>query len=449
MGLTKIKKGLNLPISGKPNQIVSGAKVVKHAALIGDDYVGLKPTFLVQVGDVVKLGQPLFTDKKMPEVQFTSPACGKVVEINRGEKRIFRSLIIELQGNDEVTFENFNDNQLSGLSQEKVKEILLASGLWSSLRTRPFSKIANPESKPHSIFITAMDTNPLAPSISKLIEGNENNFKTGLKVIEKLTEGSVFLCKDPETQIPIIDSTKLKVEEFTGPHPAGNVGTHIHFLDPVSRTKTVWHINLQDVSAIGHLFTTGKILTERIIALGGYGFKEPRLVKTQLGASIADITANELVEGEIRLISGSVLSGFTAKDDLNYLGRYHQQISAIKEGRDRKFFGWMSPGFNMYSFKNTVMSKIIPNKKYELTTAVHGGKRSIVPSGSFEEVMPMDIIPTYLLRALSVDDVEEAEKLGALELDEEDLALCTFTCPSKVEYGSILRRNLSLIEKEG
>ncbi|MBU1097183.1 MAG: Na(+)-translocating NADH-quinone reductase subunit A [Bacteroidetes bacterium] len=449
MGLHKLKKGLDLPINGKPLQEVKVTKLPKRVALLGDDYVGMKPTMLVQVGDKVKLGQVLFTDKKQPEVKFTSPGSGTVVEINRGEKRVFKSIVIELEGSDEITFQTYSEGELPNLTREKIVEILTESGQWTVLRSRPFSSVANPTNTPHSIFVTAMDTNPLAPDIEKVIAGKENNFINGLTVLSKLTDGKLYLCKKTGAKIPQPKIDSLVVEEFEGPHPSGNVGTHIHFIDPVGRKKFVWYINAQDVVSIGKLFTTGKIDVERVIALAGAAVKSPQLVITRVGAAISDITSGELIEGENRIISGSVLSGRTAANDEAYLGRFHQQISVIKEERSRHFLGWLSPGFNLYSIKNIVLSKLIPNKTFDFSTALHGGHRAIVPSGNFEQLVPLDIIPTYLLRSLAVNDVEEAEKLGLLELDEEDLALCTFSCPSKLDYGPMLRENLTIIEKEG
>jgi Na+-transporting NADH:ubiquinone oxidoreductase subunit A len=449
MGRIKLKKGLDIPIKGKPTQEVSNAPLVKRVAILGNDYVGMKPTMLVQEGDIVKLGQPLFTDKKIPSVQYTSPGSGKVVEINRGEKRVFLSLVIELSGSDEIQFSSTSQNELNSLKREDVVARLLESGEWTSLRTRPFSKVADPETTPHAIFVTAMDTNPLAPSVEKIVSMNETHFKNGLTVISKLTEGKVFVCKSPNSKIPVIESQQISVEEFEGPHPAGNVGTHIHFLSPVNRKKFVWHITAQDVIAIGYLFTTGKIMTDRIIALAGSSVKNPRLLKTRLGASITELVTNELKDENYRTISGSVLSGRNANGAEAYLGRFHQQISVIPNPVKRSFLGWLNPFVNNYSMKNIVFSKLSPSKEYEFNTDLHGGHRAIVPSGNFEEVMPMDILPTYLLRAIAVKDVEEAEQLGILELDEEDLALCTFSCPSKLDYGPMLRENLTIIEKEG
>jgi Na+-transporting NADH:ubiquinone oxidoreductase subunit A len=449
MGLIKIKKGLNLPITGEPEQVISKGNISRRVALLGDDYVGMRPTMTVQIGDQVKLGQLLFTDKKMAGVNYTSPGAGKVIEINRGEKRRFLSIVIELQGEEELTFQSYSETQLDSLDRKKIADHLIASGLGTALRARPFSKVAYPETIPHSIFVTAIETDPLAPAVDKIIELNKQDFLSGLKILAKLTEGKIFLCKSPGAQIPPADITSLSVEEFSGPHPAGLVGTHIHFLDPVGRNKTVWHINAQDVIAIGVLFTTGRLHTERIVSLAGPAVKNPRLIRTRIGVSLEDVVAEELKDGENRIVSGSVVSGHLGSGPRAYLGRYHQQISVLAEGRERKFFGWLNMGTKLYSVKKILLSGFLPGKKFDFNTSLHGGKRAIVPIGSYEKVMPLDIIPNYLLRALAVDDVEEAENLGCLELDEEDLALCSFVCPSKIDHGQNLRRTLTIIEKEG
>jgi Na+-transporting NADH:ubiquinone oxidoreductase subunit A len=294
-----------------------------------------------------------------------------------------------------------------------------------------------------------MDTNPLAPSVAKILAGDERLFRNGLTVLSRLTEGRVYLCKSPAETIPQVQIDSLSVVECSGPHPAGNVGTHIHFIDPAGRNKQIWYINAQDVVDAGMLFTTGKLNVKRLISLAGPSVRNPRLIKTRIGASVEDITSGELKEGEHRMISGSVFSGHTAHEATGYLGRYHQQISVIPEERKKKFLGWLSPGGNLYSVKNILMSALSPHKKFDFGTSTHGDHRAIVPVGAYEKVMPLDIMATYLLRALAVDDVEEAVKLGCLELDEEDLALCTFVCPSKIDHGSELRRNLTVIDKEG
>jgi Na+-transporting NADH:ubiquinone oxidoreductase subunit A len=449
MGHIRIKKGLDLPINGKPEPIIDSGNPVTQVALLGDDYVNMRPQFAVSEGDTVKLGQLLFIDKKMEKVRYTSPGSGKVVAINRGAKRKFLSIVIELDGKEEISFTSYSDQQMKQLDRNQVISRLLASGLWTAIRSRPFGHVANPDSTSHSIFITAMDTNPLSPAIEKILSGHEDAFKRGLQILSKLTDGPVFLCKAKGVIIPVDDMDRLSVEEFSGPHPAGLVGTHIHFLDPVYRGKIVWHIGLQDAIAVGNLFATGRIDVNRIVSLAGPGVRKPRMIRTRIGASTRDLIRNELKHDYQRIISGSVLSGFAAEDATDFLGRYHQQISVVPEYRELGFFGWLNPGFNLFSIKNIVVSRFFPKRRFDFTTAAHGGKRAIVPIGSYEKVMPLDLLPTYLLRALAVDDIEEAEKLGCLELDEEDLALCTFVCPSKINHGENLRRNLTIIEKEG
>ncbi|MCB0746548.1 MAG: Na(+)-translocating NADH-quinone reductase subunit A [Ignavibacteriae bacterium] len=450
MGVIKIKKGLNLPINGEPLTVIDENKKVKTVAILGNDYIGLKPTLVVAVGEKVKLGQLLFTDKKMEGVKYTSPASGTIIEINRGEKRAFLSLVIELEGDDEVTFKNYSESEIPSLKKEVIKEQLINSGLWTSLRERPMSKVANPATEPNSIFVTAIDSNPLAPDVSKILEGKEAQFKNGLRILSKLIDGKLFLCKEEGSKIPSTQLSNLVEQEFSGIHPKGLPGTHIHFLDPTTtRAKKVWYINAQDVAAIGILFSTGKINVERIITLAGPAVKNPRYIKTRIGASLKDICDGELVEGENRIISGSVLSGRNASVEENYLGKYHQQISVLEEHSKRDFLGWVMPSSKLFSVKKVMLSSLTPNKKFNFTTALNGGERAIVPSGSYEKVMPLDILPTFLLRALAVNDIEESEKLGCYELDEEDLALCTFVCPSKIDHGINLRRNLTLIDKEG
>jgi Na+-transporting NADH:ubiquinone oxidoreductase subunit A len=445
----KLGKGLDLPISGTPEQVIRETKHPGQVALLGKDYIGVKPHFTVAAGDYVKLGDLLFVDKKMPSIRYTSPGAGRVVSINRGEKRMLLSIVIQLQGNDEVTFQSYGESQLNSIDSKSVTSLLLVSGLWTAIRTRPFSKVADPDNPPHSIFINAMDTNPLAPSIAHIIERNEHNFINGLTVLSKLTDRKIFLCKAQGNNIPHPDIESMSVAEFSGPHPAGNAGTHIHYLDPVSRNRHVWYINAQEVIAIGLLFTTGRLHVERVISLAGPSVKNPRLLKTRIGGSLNDIIKEELKDGENRTISGSVLSGHTARGTTSFLGRYHQQVSVIPERRKREFLGWLSPGLNLYSVKNIVLSRLFPGRHLSFTTSTHGNRRAMVPVGAYEKVMPLDIIPTYLLRALEAGDIEEAEKLGCLDLDEEDLALCTFVCQSKIDHGAELRRNLTLIEKEG
>lgn len=450
MGLTKIKKGLDLPIDGVPDQsAVQSGKPVQTVALLGEDYVGMRPTMAVQVGDRVKLGDVLFTDKKMAGVQYTSPGAGEVIAIHRGAKRAFLSVVIRLEGNDEVAFESHSEDEIGRLDPEAVKKQLVDSGQWTALRARPFGKGVDPTAEARSIFVTAMDTNPLAADMARVLAGRENHFARGLEIVSKLTDGTIFVCKAPELDLSEIDCDRVRVEDFSGPHPAGLVGTHIHFLDPVHRNKTVWHLGLQDVIAWGHLFATGRIMTERVLSLGGPTVKRPKLIRTRMGASLLDLTAGELENVENRIISGSVLSGRKADEARAFLGRYHQQITALEEGNKRAFLGWLTLGMNFFTIKNLALSKLFFGQRLKLTTSTNGSHRALVPHGNYDDVMPLDILPNFLIRALVTRDLDDAENLGILELDEEDLALCTFSCSSKMDFGPLLRENLTAIEKEG
>ena len=446
----KIKKGLDLPISGQPKQKIEGSPNIKRVALLGREYVGLKPSMLVQEGDCVKLGQTLFTDKKNPRVQFVSPGAGIVETINRGARRVFQSLVVRLEGDDEIEFHQYASTKLNAIDREDVIEQLLRSGLWLALRTRPYSKSPNPDTEPTSIFVNAMDTRPLAANAQTVLKEYQQDFQHGLTILTRLTSGDVYVCSAYEEPINLLSHSQVKQVGFSGPHPAGVPGTHIHFVDPVHGDKMVWHLNYQDVVAIGKLFTTGKLWTDRIISLAGPAIRNPRLLRVRLGASTDDIVEGELKSGECRIISGSVLSGWRAAGWASYLGRFNLQVTALFEGREREFLGWIVPGMKKYSKTNALLSSLFRSRaKFAFTTSQNGSPRAMVPIGSYERVMPLDILPTQLLRALMVKDTDLAQSLGCLELDEEDLALCTFVCPSKYEYGQILRENLTQIEKEG
>ncbi|AXR07785.1 Na(+)-translocating NADH-quinone reductase subunit A [Salinimonas sediminis] len=446
--MIKIKKGLDLPIKGAPEQQISEGNAVTRVAVLGEEYVGMRPTMHVQVGDKVKKGQILFEDKKNPGVKFTAPASGEVVEVNRGAKRVLQSVVVKIEGNESVAFEKIAADQITSASRETIEQQLVDSGLWTALRTRPFSKAPALGSTPHSIFVTAMDTNPLAADPTLIIKERQDDFVSGLNALTVLSGGKVFVCKAAGSDVAT-GNANVEVAEFGGPHPAGLPGTHIHYLDAVSNAKTVWHLNYQDVMAIGALLTTGELDNRRVVALGGPAAKQPRLVRTLLGADIEELTANEIDGGEVRVISGSVLNGITAQGVHGFLGRFHTQISIIKEGREKKFLGWITPGSDKHSVTRAYLGHLGGNKKFDMTTTTNGSERSMVPIGNYERVMPLDIIPTLLLRDLISGDTDSAQQLGCLELDEEDLALCTYVCPGKYNYGPILRSVLATIEKEG
>nr|CBX72676.1 Na(+)-translocating NADH-quinone reductase subunit A [Yersinia enterocolitica W22703] len=389
--MIKIKKGLDIPIAGAPVQIIEEGPTIHHVALLGEEYVGMRPSMLIQEGDWVKKGQALFEDKKNPGVMFTAPASGKVSAINRGERRVLQSVVIEIDGDEQVPFEHYEESSLNQLSDEQVQRHLLASGLWTALRTRPFSKTPVPNSRPRAIFVSAMDTQPLAADPQVIIATESDAFNHGLTILARLTEGKVHVCHAPGQAVASYQNAQVTYNEFSGPHPAGLVGTHIHFLEPVSLNKTVWHVGYQDVIAIGKLFTRGELWTDRIVSLAGPQVEQPVLLRTRLGASLSELTAGRLKEGDNRIISGSVLSGTAFSATHGYLGRFHQQVSVIREGREKELFGWVMPGRDKYSITRTTLGHFFKHKLFAFSTDMHGGERAMVPIGNYERVMPLDI----------------------------------------------------------
>lgn len=443
-----IKKGLKLPISGEPKESLDLSKESQKIAVIGSDFVGMKPTMQVKVGDDVKIGQPLFSCKKNIGLVFTSPGAGKVTAVNRGARRAFQSVEIELsKEEDSVSFSTHITKSANDYTSEEVTKLLIESGEWKGLRQRPFEKVADVTVKPESLFITATDTNPLAPNPEFVIGQFQDEFKAGVVALSKIPKNKTYVCKSAEAKI---ESYGTNCVEFSGPHPAGNVGTHIHFVDPVNPTKIVWHIGYQDVIAIGRLVLTGKLLIDKMITIGGPLASKPRYLKVRKGAQVSKLIAGEIKEGKpLRAIAGSVFNGYTAEGALDFLGAYSNQISLIEEDDKREFLGWHSPGFDKFSIRNTFLSKLIPGKTFDLGSSTHGSLRAMVPTGAFEKVMPLDILPTQLLRALASNETDLAQDLGCLELAEEDIALLTFAAPGKVDFGLVLRKVLDTIEREG
>ena len=444
----KIKKGLNIPLPGAPEQSVSPGAVVTSVALFGPDTNDLKPRMLVQEGDRVKLGQTIYTDKTNPGVNFTSPGSGIVAAVNRGERRVLQSVVIKLDGDDAVEFAKYPAAELDGLDDEAVRKNLIDSGLWTALRTRPFSKIPAPDAKTRAIFVTAIDTNPLAADPTVIIKRNPEAFANGLTLLSKLTDGPVYVCTALDSGIAAPDGEKFQHAEFSGPHPAGLAGTHIHFLEPVSEQKIVWHIGYQDVIAVGQLFTTGRLPVELVVSIGGPVVNNPRLIATRLGANTSDLISGEIDAGNVRVISGSVLNGHRASGWAAFLGRYDDQLTVLQEGKEREFLSFMRPGFGKFSAARAFAGGLF-GKSLSMTTSQNGSPRAMVSIGSFEQVMPLDILPTPLLKAILVRDTDGARDLGCLELDEEDLALCSFVCNGKYEYGPHLRKTLHEIEVNG
>lgn len=443
-----IKKGLDVPIAGEPRQEIENFSRSSHVAILGEEYVGLKPTMLVEVGEQVKKGQPLFEDKRTPGVIFTAPASGEVVAINRGERRVLQSVVIKCHGYDSISFESYDD--IAQVSRELVQGNLVNSGLWTALRTRPFSRVPELNSSPAGIFVTAMDTNPLAADPRIIIAEQEQAFAIGMQVLTRLTDNKVYLCHDEGDNLPGHDLPQVETKGFSGVHPAGLVGTHIHFTLPVGIERAVWHIGYQDVIAYGKLFMSGELYTDRIVSIAGPDVVNPRLIRSQLGAELVESIKDELKPGFSRVVSGSVLSGHTASGPHSYLGRFHNQITALTEDSEHELLSWVRGGSDKFSITRAVTSRFNRSKKlFNMTTHTGGSQRAMMAFGQLDRVMPLDVLPTLLVRDLVVRDTDEAQELGALELDEEDLALCTFVCPGKYDFGKELRACLDIIDREG
>jgi Na+-transporting NADH:ubiquinone oxidoreductase subunit A len=448
----RIRNGLDIPISGAPEQLIHPGPAIQQVALSGLDYPGLKPKLLVAPGDSVGLGQPLFIDKRDPAVHYGSPGQGTVTEVNRGPRRVLETIVVRLADNavEDLSFDPLADGEIRSLDRGSVASRLYESGLWTAFRTRPFSEVPASDSTPRSIFVTAIDTQPLAADPQVVIRAEAGAFASGLLAVSRLTQGSVYLCTAPGWDMSLPDIENLQQAEFAGPHPAGLPGTHIHTLDPVGLESAVWHIGYQDLIAIGKLFSSGHIHTGRVIALGGGCVKEPGLLTVRLGASTDEIVQGYLDDQpSCRIISGSVLSGRNALGSHAYLGRYHHQISAVREGGGRSLFGWMGIRPGQYTASSTLLKRSGHKRKFSFNTSQNGRFSAMIPMRVFEKVMPLDILPSPLFRALMVRDTDQAQALGCLELDEEDLALCSFVCPAKYDYGAVLRINLEQIEKEG
>jgi len=447
-----LKKGLDLPISGEPAQVIHNSEDPARVAIVASDFVGLKPKLLVAEDDQVVRGQALFLHKDNPEVMYTAPLSGRVQAVNRGARRALQTVVIEVGDASDpgLDFGAVSAADLAGLPAVDVVEKLIKSGLWLSFRTRPYSKIPLPTDRPVAIFVTAMESEPLAPDAALIIAEEPDAFEAGLVAIKKLTDGPVHLCSKKGSDVPGAALDGIESHNFSGPHPAGLAGTHMNFICAPTITRTLWSIGYQDVIAIGRLMQTGHLDLRRVVSLAGPMAKEPRLIRTIAGASTYDLIAEEISgDDPCRVISGSVLSGHLAAGPFAFLGRYARQITLIKEDSDKMLFGWITPQFGKYAVQPVLAAALRWRKKFPLTSNLNGGRRAMVPTGTFETLMPQDYLPTQLLRAIIVMDTDSAQELGALELDEEDLALCAFSCPAKYEYGEALRDSLLKIEKEG
>lgn len=442
-----LKKGFDIRLEGSAEKILSSQSEPPLYALKPPDFPGLIPKLNVRPGDKVLAGTPLFHDKIRPDILYTSPVSGNVVAINRGERRLLLDIVVEKSGDEYI---NFGKSDPEAGSRELIKKVLLISGLWPAIRQRPYHIVANPSESPKSIFVSGFDSAPLSPDNDFVMYNfSATHFRSGIAALRKLTDGKVNLVLRGKEDTPAAfrDVPGVEISHFSGPHPSGNVGVHIHHLDPVSKGEVVWYVNLQDVLTIGRLFEQGYYIPEKIVALSGSEVLHPQYYKVRTGASVSYMVKDNIKPGNVRYISGNVLTG--SKIPANgFLGYYDSQVTVIPEGDYFEFFGWAKPGAGKFSFYNAFLSKLFPRRKYRLDTNFHGGERAFVLTGKYEQVVPMDIFPMQLCKAILAEDIDNMENLGIYEVAEEDLALCEYICPSKIEIQSIIRKGLSLMVKE-
>lgn len=449
MPAIQIKRGLDIPLPGAlVSPDIADAPQAARVALLPQESPGIKVQILAPEGEDVLLGQPLYCDRRDPDALYCAPAAGAVQAVNRGLRRAVLSVVVTASDSDQqVDFPTLD----ASCDRASFAAALAKSGFWPCLRQRPFERVAHTSDTPRSLFVTAMDTNPNAPAPQQILAGREAHFRAGLELLAKLPEGKTFVCtaagEDWSAWLP----SGVEQQAFRGPHPAGNAGVHIHHLDPVGPGRMVWHIGYQDVADIGEAFSTGRIPTERRVAITGPAAQDCRIARTRRGADTQIFASHAPTGGRTRTISGSALGGATAQPgtETGYLGRYANQITMLDDDPQSELLGWTVPIGKRWSLGNTYLAKFLRPKTLKFDTDINGSLRAIVPIGAYEKVMPMDILPTQLIKSLVADDLEGSEKLGVLELAEEDLALCQFVCPSKIDITDMLRAMLTRIEKEG
>lgn len=443
----KLKKGYDIPVQGAAEKVLSGDINPSKFGVKPVDFPGLIPKLNVRPGDQVKAGSPLFHNKINPDILFTSPVSGTVLSVERGDRRKMLEVVVEKQGDDYISFGKADP---LSLSREQVTRLLLQSGLWPAVRQRPYNIVAKPFENPKAIFISGFDTAPHAPDLDFVIDNYaDGSFQTGINALTKLTDGKIHLVlngKADSSQV-LKGAAGIEISYFSGPHPAGNVGVHIHHIDPVNKGEVVWTVNLQDIIAIGRLFSEGIYKPERIIALTGSEVMHPQYYRMLSGSSVKACAEGNIKPGNVRYISGNILTGSGITDE-GFLGYYDSQFTVIPEGDYFEFFGWALPGTGKLSFSRTFASAFMPKKQFRPDTNFHGGERAFVMTGLYEKVLPMDIYPMQLFKAILAEDIDLMENLGIYEVAEEDFALCEFICPSKIEIQSIIRKGLDLMIKE-
>ena len=444
-----IFKGHDIQISGQPDDVVIKSESLDSVAIKPYQFNGIKPKLLVKEGDSVKIGSPLFKCKSNEQISFPSPGGGKIKKIEYGERRRIEKIVIKLSEKEELcNTDSYKLDEIDSLSTESVLSAMIDNCLFPFIRQRPFNKIADPQKTPRDIFVSGWNTAPLSVNLDLALRGRRTQFQAGIKILDKLTNGRVHLSHNENTvSDSLLNLENVVTHSVSGPHPAGNVGIQIHHISPLGSNDHVWVVNAQDVARIGSFFLTGELDTTLYISIGGPSVTQPTHIKSRIGAHLKPLLGDKLKEGENRIISGDVLTG-NKVDRENYLNFYDSSISVIPEGGKREFLGMLRPGSasSRYSLTNAFLGSIAGG--YNFNTLKNGSERYMVPINSWEDVLPMDILPNPLYRAISVEDIEEMEQLGIFECDEEDFALCSFACPSKIDLGKAIRDGLHLIESE-
>lgn len=449
-----IRKGLDIPLAGRPAPEIVEAPPSNTIAVLASEFGPIKPRLDVQEGVRVRRGQSLFHDKKRPSMRVTAPSAGVVSSIVWGPRRALERIVIRVEGDEVEPYPRHDPLALRALERSAIIERLENTGLIHLIRQRPFGRAANPEAKPKSIFVNGMATAPFQPDINVLVKGREMAFQAGLDVLSRLTDGRVFLCLNGAVpNAPALtDARNVEVHFFEGPHPSGNTSVHISRLDPMTPTDIVWTIRAVDVLQIGHLFLNGEVPSHRVVSLGGPAVREDqrRYYRVRIGQPLASWLPDRLIAGETRIIRGDVLAGEkTASDDAVQL--LDTGFTVLAEDRERHLLGWAMPGHSYFSVSRAFLSRWLGGLKREwaLGTNQHGELRPMVLTGLYDQYMPLNIMVDYLVRAVLANDTEEAIKLGILETLPEDFALCAFVCPSKMDLVGIIRKGLADIEKEG
>ena len=428
-----LRKGLDINLQGKAEETLAEAPRSSEYAVSPLDFEGVTPKLLVKVGDKVKAGTPLFFNKYNERVLFTSPVSGTVTAVNRGEKR--KVLNVTVAADERTDYEEFARLEPSKASREEIVELLLKSGLWPMLVQRPYGIIADPNDVPKAVFISAFDSAPLAPDYNFVLQGEQKNLQAGIEVMRRLTQGKVHLSMRAGAEGAMPSLRNVELHTFAGKHPVGNVGVQIHHIDPINKGDVVWTVNIQDLAIIGRLFNEGRVDMTKVIAVAGSEVAAPHYVRIVSGASVASILGNNIKPQKpgdsVRIISGNVLTGTKVAAD-GFIGFYANMLTVIPEGdKSHAYFSWLCP-----------------KKSYRLDTNLNGGERPFVVTGLYEQYLPMDIYPMYLLKACLAGDIEKMENLGIYEVVEEDFALCEFVDPSKTEIQQIIRDGINLMIKE-